>query len=185
MREAEEEAEAFLARLEPYREHITYPVVCDWEYLGGNESRAYGVDARIITQCIDAFCKKVAAAGYTPRVYFNEYCGYVKMDLSKLTQYQFWYAEYANSPSCMYNFQFWQYSSKGKVAGIGSDVDMNLCFVPFGKGIGENPDPGPVETDPVETEPVETEPVETAPAETVPVETVPVEPTPTLPGVMC
>ena len=43
---AGEEAEAFLARLEPYKEHITYPVVCDWEYLGGNDSRAYGVDGR-------------------------------------------------------------------------------------------------------------------------------------------
>ena len=191
--EAEEEADAFLARLEPYQEYITYPVVCDWEYLGGNESRAYGVDARIITQCIDAFCKKVAAAGYTPMVYFNEYCGYVKMDLSKLTQYQFWFAEYTNSPSCMYHFQFWQYSSKGKVAGIGSDVDMNLCFVPFGQGTGENPEPGPEETEPVETGPVETEPAETdpaetppaetAPVETSPAETIPVEPEPTVPGI--
>lgn len=166
--EAEEEADVFLARLEPYKEHITYPVVCDWEYLGGNDSRAYGVDARIITQCIDAFCKKVEEAGYTPMVYFNAYCGYVKMDLSKLTQYQFWFAEYTNSPSCMYDFQFWQYSSKGKVAGIGSDVDMNLCFVPFGKGLPETPDPDPAETDPAETEPVEPEPMETTPAEPEP-----------------
>lgn len=174
--EAEEEADAFLARLEPYREHITYPVVCDWEYLGGNESRAYGVDARILTQCIDAFCKKVEAAGYTPMVYFNAYCGYIKMDLSKLTQYPFWYAEYTNSPSCMYNFQFWQYSSKGKVAGIGSDVDMNLCFVPYGQGVVNPPDPpGPEETDPVETDPIETDPVETDPAGPDPAQTGPVE----------
>ena len=167
--EAEEEVARFLARLEPYREYITYPVVCDWEYLGGNESRAYGVDARIITQCIDTFCRRVAEAGYTPMVYFNEYCGIIKMDLSKLTQYQFWFAEYANAPSCIYNFQFWQYSSKGKVAGIASDVDMNLCFVPFGKGVQNPPDPvepGPAETEPVVTEPVETEPAEIDPAET-------------------
>ena len=135
VKEAEEEAEAFLARLEPYRASITYPVVCDWEFLGGSESRAYGVDARIITQCIDAFCTRVAEAGYTPMVYFNEYCGMIKMDLSKLTDYEFWFAEYANAPSCIYNFQMWQYSSKGKVAGIGSDVDMNLCFVPYA-GVG-------------------------------------------------
>ena len=166
--EAEEEAEAFLARLEPYKEYITYPVVCDWEYLGGNDSRAYGVDGRIITQCIDAFCKKVAEAGYTPMIYFNEYCGYIKMDLSKLTDYQFWFAQYSDAPSCFYDFQFWQYSSKGKVAGIGSDVDMNLCFVPYGKGLVDIPEPGPEETEPVESDPVETAPVETDPADPAP-----------------
>ena len=63
--------------------------------------------------------------------YFNEYCGYVKFDLSKLTQYQFWFAQYADQPTSLYHFQMWQYSSKGKVAGISSDVDMNLCFVPY------------------------------------------------------
>ena len=166
--EAEEEAEAFLARLEPYKEHITYPVVCDWEYLGGNDSRAYGVDGRIITQCIDAFCKKVAEAGYTPMIYFNEYCGYIKMDLSKLTDYQFWFAQYSDAPSCFYDFQFWQYSSKGKVAGIGSAVDMNLCFVPYGKGLVDIPEPGPEETEPAESDPVETAPVETDPADPAP-----------------
>ena len=129
--EAIEEADLLLSKLEPYREHITYPVVCDWEYLGGNNSRAYGVDAKVITQCIDAFCSRVEEAGYTPRIYFNEYCGLVKMDLSKLTRYLFWYAEYTNHPSCIYDFQFWQYSSEGKVAGINSRVDMDLCFIPF------------------------------------------------------
>lgn len=129
--EAIEEADFFLAKLEPYREYITYPVVCDWEFLGGAQSRAYGVDAKIITQCVDAFCQRVADAGYQPMFYFNTYCGYVKFDLSRLTQYPFWYAEYASTPDFRYHFQMWQYSSNGKVAGISSDVDMNLCFVPY------------------------------------------------------
>ena len=132
--EAIEEADLLLSRLEPYRAYVTYPVVCDWEYLGGNNSRAYGVDAKVITQCVDAFCRRVEEAGYTPMLYFNEYCGYVKMDLSQLTRYQFWYAEYAGSPKFRYDFQMWQYSSSGKVAGISSGVDMDLCFVPFGRG---------------------------------------------------
>lgn len=129
--EALEEADFFLAKLEPYREYITYPVVCDWEFLGGAQSRAYSVDAKVITQCVAAFCQRVEEAGYQPMFYFNEYCGYVKFDLSKLTQYQFWFAQYADQPTSLYHFQMWQYSSKGKVAGINSDVDMNLCFVPY------------------------------------------------------
>lgn len=184
--EAIEEADLILSKLEPYREHVTYPVVCDWEFLGGKNSRAYGVDARIITQCIDAFCRRIEEAGYIPMLYFNEYCGNVKMDLSKLTQYHFWYAEYASAPSCMYNFQFWQYSSTGKVAGISSNVDMDLCFIPFGDDVPDPPGPEPtepaetepVETGPVETQPLETQPLETQPAETAPAETGPVEPQP-------
>lgn len=157
--EAIEEADFFLAKLEPYREHVTYPVVCDWEFLGGAQSRAYGVDAKIITECVDAFCRRVAEAGYQPMFYFNTYCGYVKFDLSRLTQYPFWFAEYASTPSCIYNFQMWQYSSSGKVAGISSDVDMDLCFVPYGSG-AQRPDtdwdspPEPEPTSYLPTEPM-------------------------------
>lgn len=141
--EALAEADLLLSRLEPYREHITYPVVCDWEYLGGKEGRTYGVDSEVITDCIAAFCGRVQEAGYTPMLYFNKFCGYVKMDLRELTQYDFWFAEYADYPSCIYGFQFWQYSSSGRVAGIGTEVDMDLCFVPFGKGLQSTvDDPG-------------------------------------------
>ena len=129
--EALEEADLLLSKLEPYRQYVTYPVVCDWEYLGGNDSRAYGVDAKTITQCVDAFCRRVEEAGYQPMFYFNAYCGYVKLDLSQLSQYPFWYAEYADAPDFLYNFQMWQYSDKGQVAGISSNVDMDLCFIPF------------------------------------------------------
>lgn len=132
--EALEEADLFLSMVEPYREYITYPLVCDWEFLGGVKSRAYGVDAKVITQCIAAFCQRVEEAGFQPMVYFNDYCGYVKMDLSKLTRYPFWYAEYEDAPTSIYGFQMWQYSSEGQVAGISSDVDMNLCFIPFPLG---------------------------------------------------
>ena len=141
--EAIEEADKLLEMVEPYRAYVTYPVVCDWEYLGGKDSRAYGVDAEVITDCINAFCKRVADAGYTPMVYFNEYCGYVKMDLSRLIEYPFWYAEYKDAPGCIYNFQMWQYSSKGQVAGIDSAVDLDLCFVPYPSGAVSYPNAAP------------------------------------------
>ena len=130
--EAVEEADLLLSKLEPYREHVTCPVVCDWEYLGGREGRTYGVDSETVTRCVAAFCERVREAGYTPMLYFNQFCGYVKLDLRDLTQYNFWLAEYNGDPSFLYDFQFWQYSEKGRVAGISGDVDMDLCFVPFG-----------------------------------------------------
>ena len=45
---------------------------------------------------------------------------------------------------------------------------MNLCFVPYGKGLVDIPEPGPEETEPVESDPVETAPVETDPADPAP-----------------
>ena len=132
--EALAEADLLLSKLEPYREHVTYPIVCDWEYLGGDQGRTWGVDSMIITDCVAAFCDRIREAGYTPMLYFNKYCGYAKLDLRELGRYSFWLAEYNDDPSFLYDFQFWQYSDKGRVAGISGSVDMNLCFVPFGKG---------------------------------------------------
>ena len=168
--EAIEEADFFLAKLEPYRQYINYPVVCDWEYLGGNNSRAYGVDAKIITQCVAAFCQRVKDAGYMPMYYFNEYCGYVKFDLSKLTQYDGWFAEYASTPGSIYNFQMWQFSSKGKVAGISSDVDMNLCFIPYPNARRWPPTVSPDMYQPSQPQPPESQPVDPLPTDSQPVD---------------
>ena len=65
-------------------------------------------------------------------VYFNAYCGYIKMDLRDLTDYEFWYAEYASRPNFRYHFQMWQYSDSGQVDGISSNVDLNICLTPYG-----------------------------------------------------
>ncbi len=132
-----EEAEFVLNLIKDY--DLTYPVVCDWEYLGGSTSRTYLAEPADITAGIAAFCQRVQQAGHIPMIYFNQYCGYIKMDLSKLNQYQFWFAEYSSAPHSMYDFQMWQYSSKGKVAGIRSAVDMNICFVPYQNGVTQKP----------------------------------------------
>ena len=138
--EAIEEADMILSKLESYREYVTYPVVCDWEAVGGVDGRTYGVDGEVVTDCIDAFCSRVEEAGYIPMVYFNKYWGYTRMDLRDLKQYDFWFAGYTSYPSFRYGFQLWQYSSSGRVDGINGDVDMDLCFVPYGNGYQREPD---------------------------------------------
>ena len=125
-----EEAEFVLGLLDGVE--LDYPVVCDWEYLGGNTARTYGVEPAEITAGIDAFCARVEEASYRGMLYFNAYCGYIKMDLRELTDYDFWYAQYSDVPSYRYHFQMWQYSSSGQVDGIESDVDLNISFVPYG-----------------------------------------------------
>ena len=125
-----EEAEFVLDLLDGAE--LDYPVICDWEYLGGSTARTYGVEPADITAGIDAFCSRVEEEGYIGIVYFNAYCGYIKMDLRDLTDYEFWYAEYASRPNFRYHFQMWQYSDSGQVDGISSNVDLNICLTPYG-----------------------------------------------------
>ena len=86
-----------------------------------------------ITAGIGAFCSRVEEEGYQAGLYFNAYCGYIKMDLRELTDYEFWYAQYSTRPSFRYHFQMWQYTSSGNVPGINGNVDMNISFVPYGE----------------------------------------------------
>jgi len=127
--EAAEEAKFVLSRIEDY--DITYPVVFDWEALGKTEARTYGLDTDTLCKCADTFCGMIEDAGYTPMIYFTSYIGYIKYDLSRMLDYEFWYARYSDTPSFYYDFDMWQYSSSGTVGGISGSVDMNICFADY------------------------------------------------------
>ena len=181
-KEGLEEAEYVLDLIKDYKDQIDYPVICDWEYLGNYSStdhaRTYLCEPGPVTDGIAAFCERVEQEGYTAGVYFNKYCGMVKMDLSRLTDYEFWYDEYTKYPTSPYQFQMWQYSCTGKVAGISSNTDMDLCFVPYapvkpaaprpGQEPEPEPDPEPEPTPdpcPEETAPPEIDPELSTPGE--------------------
>lgn len=123
-----EEAEYVLSCIEGY--DLTMPVVIDWEYLGGDEARTYGVEPEAITDAVRAFCDRIREAGYEPMVYFNSYSGYIRMDLRELTDVKFWFAQYNDVPTFRYHFDMWQYSDQGRVDGIEGNVDLNLYFKP-------------------------------------------------------
>lgn len=127
--EAEEEADFVLAALEGYE--LSYPVAYDWEFITpGNGARTDGMDGETLTQCALAFCRRIEAGGYRPAVYFNQDLGYLTYDLSRLTEYPVWLAEYDDAPDFHYAFDLWQYTDSGSVAGIQGPVDRNLDFAP-------------------------------------------------------
>jgi GH25 family lysozyme M1 (1,4-beta-N-acetylmuramidase)/GH24 family phage-related lysozyme (muramidase) len=127
--EAREEARYTLDQIQGY--DITYPVVFDWEIIGGNTARTYGLSTDTLTSAATAFCEMVEDAGYQPMVYFNSQCGYTKYDLSKLISYPFWFAQYptTNYPNFYYHFDMWQYTDSGTVDGIPGRVDLNLYLI--------------------------------------------------------
>ena len=126
VREAQEEADYVLDKIREY--DVTYPVVFDWERIGGSEARTYGLETDLLCRIAGAFCQRVEAAGYTPMIYFNSYCGYIKYDLSKIDDYDFWFARYNDTPGFYYDFDMWQYSDSGVVSGISGKVDLNISF---------------------------------------------------------
>lgn len=134
VQEAIEEAEYVLARISDY--NITLPVVYDWEKINGETAaRTDNLDFSILNDCAVAFCDTVKNAGYEPAIYFNRHLGYYGYDLSRMTDYDFWFALPESSfPNFYYAVDMWQYSFTEQVPGIAEPTDMNLMFIPLETG---------------------------------------------------
>ncbi len=130
--EALEEAEFVIDKLSPYKDHVTMPVVIDWEL--NSNSRHGGLSQETNTDICSTFCDTVASNGYTPMIYANLGDLNKSMDGESLSQkYEIWVARYNNivnnSTSHFYgDYSMWQYSSSGTVDGIGGNVDMNFWY---------------------------------------------------------
>lgn len=121
--EAREEAEYLLQLTQDWE--LDMPLVFDWECEGENY-RTYGLDPRTLTDCIQAFCRRVEEDGHTAMIYFNPSFHNTKFYIEELTGYQFWLAMYSDQMSYPYHIDMWQYTKTGRVPGISGDVDINL-----------------------------------------------------------
>jgi GH25 family lysozyme M1 (1,4-beta-N-acetylmuramidase) len=127
--EAEEEAYFVIQQLEPYEEHITMPVVYDWEHVTDPVARTANMrDPDALTDCSLAFLQTIEAAGYTPMVYFNRTQSWKYLNLEELTDYDFWLAAYTQRMDFPYKIKMWQYTCKGSVPGVTGDCDINIYF---------------------------------------------------------
>lgn len=129
--EAIEEAKLVIDSLDGL--DINYPVVYDWEIIYDDTARTDNVPVDVLTDCCVAFCEAIADAGYTPMIYQNKKTTMFKLDLERLTDYDFWLAEYNSEPTYYYDFTMWQYTSEGSVPGIKGDVDLNISFKDYAK----------------------------------------------------
>ena len=126
--EAEEEADYVLNAISG--KDITGPVVFDWETAGNSSARTNGVSSATLATCAAAYCDRVREAGYSPMIYMNSYDGYVRYDLTRLQDYDIWFATAAPSSQLFYyRFEIWQYSDKGSLKGIDGRVDMDIWFI--------------------------------------------------------
>lgn len=126
--EGKAQAEYFLKLLKG--KYFDYPVVVDVEVTAPSNSEQ-------ATVATIAFCDALEAAGYYAMVYASDVSGFKeRLNLDRLVRFDKWVARYsaANSanvtkkPEVVTNYGIWQYTSKGKVDGIGGNVDMDYAY---------------------------------------------------------
>lgn len=129
VQEAIEEANIVIDALRGY--NVTFPVVYDTEYR--EDGRANDLSNELRTACAKAFCDTILAAGYTPAVYSSTNWSILDINLEELRKYDLWYAYYGNPEDLYYPYEYtmWQYTDKGKVDGISTNVDLNISFIDY------------------------------------------------------
>lgn len=129
--EAVEEANYILNHIGNY--DVSMPLIMDYEYATSNGGRLYNAKlskAKATEICL-AFCDTISQAGYTPMIYANKSMLENQLNAASITAkgYRTWLANYTTNTTYLGDFDFWQYSSEGKVNGISGNVDMNFYYV--------------------------------------------------------
>ena len=124
--EAREEANFVLENIAGYQ--VSYPIVFDVEMITNANGRANALSKEERTNIAIAFCETIRQAGYTPMIYGNVKCFTKLLDMTRLQDYEKWYAFYDNYMYMPYEVSCWQYTEKGKVNGIKEEVDMNISY---------------------------------------------------------
>lgn len=124
--EAIEEAKFAVDLLKGYE--LDLPLVFDPETIKGDIARTDNVDGLQFTKNAIVFCEEIKKSGFTPAIYSNLVWEDYYYDLSKLQDYDIWYADYSNIPQTPYNFKYWQFSEVGIVDGVSGLVDLNVMI---------------------------------------------------------
>ena len=149
--EAKEEAEWTLNAIKGYS--ISYPVVYDCEGFKSSESRMHSVTAGERTANAVLFLNEVSKTGYDAMIYVARNDAFLHWTMNKIPEkYKVWIAQYSDvpypaqdKPDYPGRFDAWQYTNKGRVAGIDGNVDMVVCYFTKDPVAPKDPDAAPNE----------------------------------------
>lgn len=138
--EATEEADFAVSKLSGH--HPTLPIYFDLEETpkeGESIKWLPYTDSAAMASIAKAFCNRISSAGYKPGIYAS--AGWFKYYLTdpcfsnsgwSIWTAQYWYNPYNASlglaPEYPAKFDCWQYSYRGSIPGISSNVDVNYCY---------------------------------------------------------
>lgn len=84
------------------------------------------------TDAVIGFCETMETAGYYVGVYGSDISGFKdRLVLSRLSAFDKWVARYGSKPKFVTKYGMWQKSSKGVVAGIKGNVDINEAYLNY------------------------------------------------------
>ena len=124
--EGAEEADYIINQIKNYK--VTLPVAIDTEYVSDSRARGNSISRGTRTAAVKAFCERSLQRGYTPMIYASTSWLNNQLDMSKLSSYKVWVAQYYNRVTYTGKYQCWQYTSSGHVDGINTKVDMNYWY---------------------------------------------------------
>ncbi len=128
--EAVEEASMVLNLVSGYK--ITFPIFLDVEYSNtAHNGRADGLDVATRTAVTRAFCQTITNGGYRAGVYANKTWLESYLDVSQLSGYKIWLAQYAKTPTYSGHYDMWQYSCTGSIPGLKGNVDLNMSYLGY------------------------------------------------------
>ena len=126
--EAKQEAKICLQAIKG--KTFEYPIYFDLE-----EQDQFAKGKSFCDSIVKAFCNELEKAGYWAGLYISRspLQTHISSDVAK--RYALWIAEYDDK--CNYNgdYGIWQYSSKGKVAGVSGNVDCDYCYIDYPSAI--------------------------------------------------
>ena len=130
------EADFFIKTVEPYRDKITLYLACDAEIYGNPYINKLSKSE--LTNLINAFCKRVEAAGYHACHYTNtdHINNYIDLDA---ISFPVWHAHYIKNghtsrPTASgKKLAIHQYTDDGQISGVVGQFDMNFGYGPLAR----------------------------------------------------
>lgn len=115
--------------LETIKEYqLEYPVVYDFEYRTMENENPLKYNRELATEVIFSFLSDIEKAGYYAMAYSNKDFPQRYLYIERITdRFDFWYANYGISvpdTEC----GIFQYSCKGRIDGINTDVDLDISY---------------------------------------------------------
>ena len=123
--EAIEEARYAINKIRPYG--VDLPIVIDSEAVSGGGRHA-AISTAERTEVIKSFCNEVSSQGYTPMIYASTSWLNSKLNMSQLSAYKVWVAQYNYRVTYGGSYNIWQYTSEGRINGISGNVDCNRWY---------------------------------------------------------
>ena len=127
LKEIKQESQVFYSVIKDFI--FEMPVYLDFE-----ESNQFKLPKATINNMIRTFLDYMESRGYWAGLYMSRW--YLENYVDENTirnRYAIWVADYNKKPSYKGNYGIWQYTDKGKFAGINCNFDLDICVVDYPK----------------------------------------------------